>query len=276
MTRISRGENAARNVAALLAVAFFLAPLFWLFTTAFKMQRDLFTMPPVWLGFEATLTHFNFALNQAQVMRFVLNSIIITAGTTVLSVVLGTLGGYAVARSRLRFISVSSYFFLILLMIPPVAMLVPFYLIMRDVNLLGTYWAVIILDTIYNAPFVVWMMSNYFRTLSIEMEEAALVDGASHFQSFMRVTLPLAVPGIIASTLYCVIFSWNDFIFALLLTSPNTKTVPLVILSQLSTAQSAWGTMAALSIFAVLPMLLIALLLNRYFVQGLTAGATKG
>jgi ABC-type glycerol-3-phosphate transport system permease component len=274
--QISKAESRIRNVLALAAVAFFLLPIVWLFSTAFKPQRDMFNLPPLWLGFQATLTHFNYALNQVQVLKFVVNSVIISAGTTLLAVVLGTLGGYAVSRSRLRFISASSYFFLVLLMIPPVAMLVPYYLIMRDVGLLGTYFAVIILDTVYNAPFVVWMMSNYFRSVSTEIEEAALVDGASTFQSFTRVVLPLSAPGIIASVLYCVIFSWNDFIFALLLTSPSTKTVPLAIMSQLSTAQSAWGPMTALSIFAVLPVLLVALLLNRYFVQGLTAGATKG
>jgi len=271
-----RAENAVRNIAALAVAAFFLLPMVWLFTTAFKLPRDIFNLPPVWLGFEATLDNFGFAFGQTQVMRFVLNSIIITLGTTLASIVLGTLGGYAVARSRLRFISASSYFFLVLLMVPPVAMLLPFYLLMRDFGLLGSYLAVIILDTCYNAPFVVWMMSNYFCALPTEMEEASLVDGATYMESFLRVTLPVAVPGIIASVLYCIIFSWNDFIFALLLTSPATKTVPLVILGQLSTSQSAWGSLAALSVFAVLPVLLIALVLNRYFVQGLTAGATKG
>lgn len=274
--RISRTEQLVRNSLALIVVAFFLMPIVWLFTTAFKLQRDTFQLPPLWLGFQATLNNFAFAINQIQVGRFVMNSVIISAGTTIASVVLGTLGGYAVSRSRLRLVGASSYFFLVLLMIPPVAMLVPFYLIMRDLGLLGTYWAVIILDTVYNAPFVVWMMSNYFRTVSTEMEEAALVDGASHFQAFMRVALPLAVPGIIASVLYCVIFSWNDFIFALLLTSPATKTVPLAIMGQFSTAQLQWGYMAALSVFAVVPVLFVALVLNRYFVQGLTAGATKG
>ena len=274
--RASRAERIIRNVVAVLAVAFFLLPIVWLFSTSFKLQRDTFQLPPLWLGFEPTLNNFAFAINQIQVGRFVLNSAIITAGTTLASVVLGTLGGYAVARSRLSVISASSYFFLVLLMIPPVAMLVPFYLIMRDLGLLGAYLAVIILDTVYNAPFVVWMMSNYFRSVSIEMEQAALVDGASHFQAFARVALPLSLPGLIASVLYCVIFSWNDFIFALLLTSPATKTVPLAIMGQFSTAQLQWGYMAALSVFAVLPVLLLALALNRYFVQGLTAGATKG
>lgn len=272
----TRTENLIRNALAVLVVAFFLMPIVWLFTTSFKLQRDTFQLPPIWLGFQPTLNNFAFAINQIQVGRFVLNSVIISAGTTIASVVLGTLGGYAVSRSRLRFVGASSYFFLVLLMIPPVAMLVPFYLIMRDLSLLGTYWAVIILDTVYNAPFVVWMMSNYFRSVSTEMEQAALVDGASHFQAFRLVALPLAVPGIIASVLYCLIFSWNDFIFALLLTSPATKTVPLAIMGQFSTAQLQWGYMAALSVFAVLPVLLIALMLNRYFVQGLTAGATKG
>lgn len=272
----TRTENLIRNALAVLIVAFFLMPIVWLFTTSFKLQRDTFQLPPVWLGFQPTLNNFAFAINQIQVGRFVLNSVIISVGTTLISVVLGTLGGYAVSRSRLRFVGASSYFFLVLLMIPPVAMLVPFYLIMRDLGLLGTYWAVIILDTVYNAPFVVWMMSNYFRSVSTEMEQAALVDGASHFQAFRLVALPLAVPGIIASVLYCLIFSWNDFIFALLLTSPSTKTVPLAIMGQFSTAQLQWGYMAALSVFAVLPVLLVALVLNRYFVQGLTAGATKG
>jgi len=274
--RISRTEDVIRSVLALLVVAFFLMPIVWLFTTSFKLQRDTFHLPPLWLGFQPTLNNFAFAINQIQVGRFVLNSVVISAGTTFASVVLGTLGGYAVSRSRLRFVTASSYFFLVLLMIPPVAMLVPFYLIMRDLGLLGTYWAVIILDTVYNAPFVVWMMSNYFRTVPKDMEQAALVDGASHFQAFRLVALPLAVPGIIASVLYCLIFSWNDFIFALLLTSPSTKTVPLAIMGQFSTAQLQWGYMAALSVFAVLPVLLVALVLNRYFVQGLTAGATKG
>ncbi len=272
----TRTENLIRNALAVLVVAFFLMPIVWLFTTSFKLQRDTFQLPPMWLGFQPTLNNFAFAINQIQVGRFMLNSVVISAGTTLISVVLGTLGGYAVSRSRLRFIGASSYFFLVLLMIPPVAMLVPFYLIMRDFGLLGTYWAVIILDTVYNAPFVVWMMSNYFRSVSTEMEQAALVDGASHFQAFRLVALPLAVPGIIASVLYCLIFSWNDFIFALLLTSPSTKTVPLAIMGQFSTAQLQWGYMAALSVFAVLPVLLVALVLNRYFVQGLTAGATKG
>jgi multiple sugar transport system permease protein len=190
--------------------------------------------------------------------------------------VLGVPAGYAIARSKSALIQSSSYFFLLLLMIPPIAMLIPFYLIMRDLRLLGTYAAVIIIDTIFDASFVVWMMRSYFKDVPQEMEEAALVDGASHFQAFLKVALPLSLPGIVASALYCIIFSWNDFLFALMLTSPKTKTMPLGILASFSASEINWGIMAVMSIFAIIPAVIIALFLNRHFVQGLTMGAAKG
>ena len=147
---------------------------------------------------------------------------------------------------------------------------------MRDLQLLGSYWAVIIIDTIFDAAFVVWMMRSYFQDVPKEMEEAALVDGASHAQAFVRVALPLSVPGIVASALYCIIFSWNDFLFALMLTSPKTKTMPLGILATFSAVEIGWGRMAVMSLFAIIPAVIIALFLNRYFVEGLTFGAAKG
>jgi multiple sugar transport system permease protein len=147
---------------------------------------------------------------------------------------------------------------------------------MRDLHLLGSYLAVILLDTAFDAAFVVWMMRSYFQGVPQEMEEAALVDGASHWQSFFQVALPLSIPGIIAAALYCIIFSWNDFLFALMLTSPSTKTIPLGILASFSASEISWGHMAVTSLFAIVPAVIISLFLNRYFVQGLTMGATKG
>jgi multiple sugar transport system permease protein len=189
---------------------------------------------------------------------------------------LGVPAGYAIARSKSVLINASSYFFLLLLMIPPIAMLIPFYLLMRDLRLLGTYVAVILLDTAFDASFVVWMMRSYFKDVPQEMEEAALVDGASQLQAFFKIALPLSVPGVVASALYCIIFSWNDFLFALMLTSPGTKTMPLGILATFSAVEISWGRMAVFCIFAILPAVLISLFLNRYFVQGLTMGAAKG
>jgi multiple sugar transport system permease protein len=269
-------EKVILTVLTILVVLFFMIPIYWLITTSFKFGREAFAIPPKWFVFDFTLKNYYEALTQVKTTRFILNSVIITTGATLLSLVLGVPAGYAIARSRSRLLNISSYFFLLLLMVPPVAMLIPFYLIMRDVQLLGTYAAVIILDTVFDASFVVWMMRSYFSDVPREMEEAALVDGASHLGAFLKVALPLSVPGIVASALYVIIYSWNDFLFALMLTSPKTKTIPLGILASFSAVEIGWGRMAAMSVFAIIPAVIISLFLNRYFVQGLTLGATKG
>lgn len=269
-------EKIFLTILTALAFLFFMVPIFWLVTTAFKYGRDSFALPPQWIFFDFTLKNFIELFEISKTGMFVKNSVIITSCSTVLSLVLGVPAGYAIARSNSRLLNSSSYFFLILLMIPPVAMLIPFYLIMRDLNMLGTYWAVIILDTVFNASFVVWMMRSYFADVPREMEEAALVDGASKITAFLKVALPLSVPGVISSAIYCIIFSWNDFLFALMLTKPKTKTIPLGILASFSAIDISWGQMAAMSMFAILPAIFISLLLNKYFVQGLTMGATKG
>ena len=269
-------EKILRGILIILSVIFFLFPIFWLLTTAFKFGRDAFAIPPKWIFFDFTLKNFQDIWANTKTPRYLLNSIIVSTGATSLSLLLGVPAGYAIARSKSTLINTSSYFFLLLLMIPPIAMLIPFYLVMRDLHLLGSYAALITLDTIFDAAFVVWMMRSYFQDVPQEMEEAALVDGASPLQAFFKIALPLSTPGIVASALYCIIFSWNDFLFALMLTSPKTKTIPLGIMASFSSVEISWGKMAAMSLIAILPALIIALFLNRYFVQGMTMGSTKG
>jgi ABC-type glycerol-3-phosphate transport system permease component len=269
-------EQATLSTLTIVVFVLFMLPIFWLMTTAFKFGRESFAIPPKWLSFDFTLRNFEAVLANSNTGRYLLNSIIISSGAVVFSLLLGVPAGYAIARSRSRLLNLSSYFFLLLMMVPPVAMLIPFYLIMRDLHLLGTYLSLIILDTVFDAAFVVWMMRSYFADVPIEMEEAALVDGASHFRAFLSVALPLSMPGVVASALYVFIFSWNDFLFALMLTSPRTKTIPLGILASFSAVEISWGTMAVLSLFAILPALIVSLFLNRYFIQGATMGATKG
>lgn len=269
-------EKIILAILMIVVMIFFMMPIYWLLITAFKYGREAFAIPPKWLFFDFTLKNFIEALTTVKTPRFILNSVIITTGATLLSLVLGVPAGYAIARSKSKLLNLSSYFFLLLLMVPPVAMLIPFYLIMRDVHLLGSYFAVILLDTVFDASFVVWMMRSYFADVPQEMEEAALVDGASHVGAFFKVALPLSTPGIVASALYVIIYSWNDFLFALMLTSPKTKTIPLGILASFSAVEIGWGRMAAMSIFAIIPAVIISLFLNKYFVRGLTMGATKG
>jgi multiple sugar transport system permease protein len=276
MHKQSRFEKVFLAVLTAVVFLFFMIPLYWLLITSFKYGRDAFALPPQWLFFTPTLKNYTEALANSKSLMYIKNSLIITGGTTLLSLALGVPAGYAIARTRWRLLNSSSFFFLILLMVPPVATLIPFYLVMRDLHLLGTYWAVILLDTAFDASFVVWMMRSYFLDVPAEMEEAALVDGASHFTAFLWVALPLSIPGIISSAIYCIIYSWNDFLFALMLTSPKTKTIPLGILSSFSAVDVSWGQMTTLSVFAIIPAIIISLFLNRYFVQGLTMGASKG
>lgn len=276
MHKKSRLERAVLTILVILVVLFFMLPVYWLVSTAFKFGREAFAIPPKWLFFDYTLRNLREVLATTQTGRFLINSIIVSAGATALSLLLGVPAGYAIARSGSRLLNLSSYFFLLLLMVPPVAMLIPFYLIMRDLRLLGSYAGLIVLDTVFDAAFVVWMMRSYFADVPKEMEEAALVDGASHFGAFWRVALPLSIPGIVASAIYVIIYSWNDFLFALMLTSPRTKTIPLGILASFSAVGVNWGRMAAMSLFAIIPALLISIFLNRYFISGVTMGATKG
>jgi multiple sugar transport system permease protein len=266
----------ANVIAIALVVIFFLWPVYWLVITAFKFGRDAFAVPPQWLGFVPTLENFRYVFANLPVLHYLKNSVIISTGATLLSLVLGVPAGYAIARTRSRAVGSIAYLFLVLLMIPPIAMLIPFYLIMRDLHVLGTYPALIVLDTVFDGSFVVWMMRSYFVEVPQEMEEAALVDGASRWGAFLKVALPLSVPGIVAAALYTIIYSWNDFLFALLMTSPATKTLPLGVMTSFSAVQINWGNMAVLSLFTIFPAVLVSLFLNRYFVQGLTLGATKG
>jgi multiple sugar transport system permease protein len=143
---------------------------------------------------------------------------------------------------------------------------------MRDIGLLGTWWAVILLNTTLNSAFVVWMMFSFFRSLPKDIEEAALSDGCTLFGSFRRVALPMVKPGIVASALLCIMFSWNDFLIAAFLTRAETRTLSVALLTAYGTKDITWGTLGALAHFSTIPIVLIALALNRYFVQGLTRG----
>ena len=276
MNKRHPAEKIFLSIITVIAIAFFMLPIFWLITTSFKFGRDSFSLPPQWLFFDFTLKNYINLLETSKTGMFIKNSLIITTCVTLLSLALGVPSGYAIARSKSKLINSVSYFFLLLLMIPPIAMLIPFYLIMRDLGMLGTYGAVIILDTIFDASFVVWMMRSYFADVPAEMEEAALIDGASKFTAFTKVALPLSVPGIISSAIYCIIYSWNDFMFALMLTNPKTKTIPLGILASFSASEISWGQMASMSMVAIIPAIFISLFLNKYYIQGLTMGASKG
>jgi ABC-type glycerol-3-phosphate transport system permease component len=272
---VSRG--AARGVllleksALVVIVGVFLAPIAWMITTAYKPARDIFSIPPTF-AFAPTLANFRSVFHYFDLVHLVESSLVISLGAAGLSLLIGVPAGYALARARTKWAIVLAYFFLAVRTVPPAATLIPFYMLMRDVGLLGTWWAVILIDTTLNTAFVVWMMFSYFRSLPKEMEEAALTDGCTSFGAFRRVALPMVIPGVVASALLCVMFAWNDFLFSSFLTRADTKPISVALLTAYGTKDITWGTLGALAHFSTIPIVLIALLLNRYFVQGLTRG----
>ena len=269
--RTSRRLIYIEYAALVTIVTVFLLPVAWLITTAYKPARDIFSFPPT-LAFTPTLENFSGVFHYFDLPRLVESSLIISIGSAALSLLIGIPAGYALARARTRLAIGVAYFFLAIRTVPPVATLIPFYLLMRNIGLLGTWWAVILLNTTLNCAFVVWMMFSYFRSLPKEVEEAALSDGCTLFGSFWRVALPMVKPGIVASALLCIMFSWNDFLIAAFLTRAETKTLSVALLTAYGTKDITWGTLGALAHFSTIPIVLIALALNRYFVQGLTRG----
>lgn len=261
----------ARRAFLTAALVFFLAPFLWLASTAYKPSIDIFSVPPHFL-FTPTLDQFRTVLRVFDVTSLIRSSVLIAGGSLVLSLLLGVPAGYALARSNHRAALGVAYFFMAVRMVPAASALIPFYLIMRDVGLLGTWLSVVIINAMLNTAFVTWMMFSYFRSLPRDLEEAALTDGCGQFTAFRRVALPAVRSGIIASALFCVLFSWNDFLFGMFLTRLDDKPISVALLSAYGTKDITWGTLGALAHFSTVPIVLIVLVLNRYFVQGLTKG----
>jgi len=255
----------------LVMLTFFLLPFLWLTSTAYKPSRDIFSIPPT-LTFVPTFEQFASVFRLFDVWSLLSSSLLIAGGSVILSLLLGVPAGYALARSTSRAAVAVAYFFMAIRMVPAVAALIPFYLMMRDIGLLGSWISVVLINAMLNSAFVTWMMFSYFRSLPKELEEAALTDGCTLFGAFWRVALPAVRSGIIACVLFCVMFSWNDFLYPMFLTRLDSKPISVALLSAYGTKDITWGTLGALSHFSTIPIVLIVLVLNRYFVQGLTKG----
>jgi multiple sugar transport system permease protein len=264
-----------------LIVAF---PLYWMVTTAFKQRPDIFPVPryipwlqfqPTWSAFETVLTDY-----RSQVINAILNSVIAAAGSALLATLLGALAGYALTRFRYRLGRWSNddiaFFFISQRMLPPVAVVFPFLIMYKVLGVVDNPWALAVAYTLFNLPLAVWVLRDAFRNVPIEIEESALVDGCSRWTAFARVSLPLAAPGLAASFVICLIFAWNEFLFALVLTFRKSQTLPVLIAGQANELGSYWWIMSALAMIAVVPMIAIGIAAQRWIMRGLSAGAVKG
>jgi multiple sugar transport system permease protein len=254
---------------------FVLIPLYWMFNTSIKPSSDYLAIPPVWFPDEPTLIHYEAALFTYRGLQGLINSLIISISATVLSALLGTLMAYSLARfntggQHLSFWVLSQRF------LPPVGIVLPVFLIYRNIGIHDTYFGLIMIYTVFTLPVSVWMMFAYFRQMPRSMEEAALVDGWTRWQAFWRVAVPLAAPAIVAAAVFAFIACWTEFFFALVLTGRTTFTLPTVFRSFIGFQGAQYGEAAALAIVSLGPSIALGVLAQKHLVRGLTMGAVRG
>jgi len=268
-------------VALIFACIVFAFPIVMVISVSFKAPIDIMATPARWLSpptFEnyAALLGWRTSEFQFDLWLHFRNSVLAASGATLLSILLGTPAAYAFARQRFRGSQPTLLFLLAVRMLPPIATVIPLFLIMRQLRLIDSITGLVIAYTTFNLPFIVWIMRSFFLDLPGELEEASFIDGATRWQAFRLVILPLSVPGIVASAIFGLMLAWNDFLFAIILTSRNAPTLPVMTAGFVTDQGVSWGIMMAAGTVIILPVLLFTLFVQRYLVSGLTAGALKG
>jgi ABC-type glycerol-3-phosphate transport system permease component len=251
-----------------------LIPIVWLVVTSFKQQVDIFTYPPS-LVFKPTLEHYRVVLQESSFLRYVRNSVLVAVISTGLSIALGCMAAYAITRASFRGKNLLMLMILTLRIVPPVALIVPLFMMLRATGLYDTVIGLGLVYLTFNVPVTIWLMKTYFADVPVSVEEAALIDGCSRFETLWRVVLPMAAPGLVATSVINIIFSWNEFPLALMLTGQAAKTAPVSITEWLVERGLLWGELAASGTLIVVPVIVFGLLVQRYLVRGLTMGAVK-
>jgi multiple sugar transport system permease protein len=285
---------AGRTVIYVLLIAWAIVclfPIYWTVTTSFKIAPNVmkgalvpwFDYQPAWLGWRSlglspdTIGAESTVRNEF--MKRFFNSAIAAIASSTIAVILGSLAAYGLSRFSFRFTFMKnadiSFFFLSQLILPPVVLALPFLVLYKELALLDTQIGLILLYTLTVLPIVIWIMRDQFESIPTELEEAALVDGLSIWGAFFSVILPIALPGMVAAFILSLVLTWNEYFFAALLTSTHANTLPVMVASQTGSQGINWWAMAALSFAAILPLIVIGVLLERYLIKGMTAGAVK-
>ena len=251
-----------------------LIPILWAFLTSIKNPVDAFTVPPTFI-FEPTLQFHYEVWFEHGFWSFMMNSIIVSVCTVAISVPIGALAGYAFARIRTRNTRSIMFGLLTMRMFPHILLIIPFYVFARHLQLIDTYVVLILSFVALNQPFTIWLMRSFFVDIPKELDEAARIDGCNNWQAFWRVVLPVVRPGLAVTTLFSLLLSYNEFLFALILTGSRTKTLPVAIASFGAEDISYWSLSAAGAIGISLPILVFILLMQRHLVRGLAMGAVK-
>jgi len=278
---IRRKRKVGNGIEILLLAIFaivMLFPVLWMLETALKETKDIYSVPAkVITGWSPTLDHVKdvFSSN-SPVFKGFKNSIIVATASTVVATVLGVPAAWAYSRFQIKAKKDQLFFILSTRFMPPVVVVIPVFLMFRDLNLLDTRQGLILVYAAFNLPFTIWMMKGFIDEVPAEYEEAAMLDGFSRFEAFWRVTMPLLVPGIVATAVFALIFSWNEFVYAIfLITDPANRTAPPAIAGLIGGTTIDWGLVAASAMVFAIPVLVFAYLVRRHLVAGVTLGAVR-
>jgi multiple sugar transport system permease protein len=255
-----------------------LSPIYWMVITSFKTRLELTTYPPSMFPQVFIWDNYRDAFTNSDIPVYMRNSIIVVSVSTFISLVLGTLAGYSLARFPFTpsFKENVSFWIISTRMIPPIVTIIPIFLIFRDLHILNSYLGLIIVYTGFTLPFTTWMMRVFVNEVPVDLEEAAMVDGSSRLTALYKITLPLLAPGLSATAVFSLILVWNEFLFSLILTTTSASiTLPVGIAGYVSQFEVLWGQMAAVGTVAIIPILIFTLAVQRYLVRGLTLGAVR-
>lgn len=259
-----------------LASVCVLIPVLWMVSTSLKDDTAIFSTPPRWIPEEITFQAFARVWSDYPFTTYFTNSVLVVGASTLVSIFFSALAGYGMSRFEFRGKGSFLTFLLMTQMFPSIMLLIPFYKIMQSAHLVNTHAALILTYISFTIPFCSWMMTGYFKSIPKELDEAASIDGLSKFRTFAQVVLPLAVPGVVATAIFSFITGWNEYMFALVLTqSEDMKTVPVGIGQLIGQYKILWNDMMAASLYAVIPLVVLFVFLQRYLISGMTAGAVK-
>ncbi len=271
MRRIGGRIGLYASVIVLVLPAAFV--FFWMLSLSLKNEVDNMAFPPVFIPHPPTLANFVKVFAENDFLNYTKNSVIVSFGATGLALLVGVPAGYGIAKAKAQ---KAAMLILVARLTPGLSYLIPLFLAFQWLGLIGTLVPLVITHLVLTVPIVVWIMIGFFEGLPGEIEEAALVDGATIWQAFRYVALPLARPGITVATILSFIFSWNNFLFGVILANRETRTLPIAVYNMLTFEQVSWGPLAAAALVVTAPVLLLTLLMQKEIVAGLTAGGVKG
>jgi len=261
----------------LLIIFIVLFPFLYMISSSLKNEYDIFLYPPKLVGFQVTLEQYQYVLQTSKFLIWFKNGLIVASSVSILSVVVSLLGAFSLVRYKYRGQSFLGKIILITYMFPGILLLIPLFFTLKNYGLVDNLYGLIITHTTFSVPFCLWLMRSYVMTIPVDMEEAAQIDGCSKFGALLRITIPVLLPGVIAAALFSFILSWNEYMFALtLISSEESKTLPLGLQTYVGRRSVRWGAMMGAGFIATLPVLGILIFLQKYMVEGLSAGAVKG